>query len=417
MSLPSAMGTTSTRRHRKFGINRRTFAILILASGLFAIAGSASAVIIVNAGHDSQLKTNSSDASSVWTTPANESNAPVVVVSGGASSGSGNFNDISCFSSSNCVAVGGDNNLEGLAAFSSDGGSSWTEGVVASGLQDLNAVDCQSANSCVAVGVAGTSTTSNDGATWKPRDIPTENTTLLGVSCATASTCVAVGVSPGNAGPYFGQLLLSTNGGNSWTVPTLPSNLGALGSVDCPSATFCVAVGDQILVSVDGGTSWSPRFVNGGTGALRSVSCNSTSSCVAIGPNPEGVSNANAGAFEIVSNDEGATWNPVSTPKGSSTIATVQCFGGDQCIAGGSAQSATSTAQMFQSSNDGTTWDSQPLTTGLQAIGSISCPSTFVCVFTGRGGANAIVDGLRNGTQSATSSVTSVVTAQNASAQ
>ncbi|MGA2295206.1 MAG: hypothetical protein ABSG24_08300, partial [Acidimicrobiales bacterium] len=83
------------------------------------------------------------------------------------------------------------------------------------------------------------------------------------MSCPNASACVSVGVSPGNDGPYGGQLLFSSDGGVTWTVPTLPNDVGALGSVDCPSSTFCVAVGAQILVSNDGGQTWSPQFVDG----------------------------------------------------------------------------------------------------------------------------------------------------------
>jgi hypothetical protein len=53
----------------------------------------------------------------------------------------------------------------------------------------------------------------------------------------------------------------------------------------------------------------------------------------------------------------------------------------------------------------------------LSSIGSMSCPSASICVFTGREGTNAIVSGVNGGTQSATSSVTSVVTVQNGGAQ
>ncbi len=410
---------TSKRRLRiaKAIESRRVLMAVLACVGVLAIAGTSTAVVISSSNKSSHLGSNSSTATAAWTTPGNELNAPSVVIAGGAFSGSGNLNDISCPTTTNCVAVGGDNNLAGLAAVSSDGGSTWTESDVATGVPQLNAVDCPIATECVAVGVAQSSTSSDGGVTWQAHHIPTPNTTLLGVSCATTSTCVAVGVSPGNAGPYFGQLLLSTDGGVSWSVPSLPTNVGALGSVDCPSPTFCVAVGDQILVSSDGGQTWNARFVNGGTGVLRSVSCSSSNDCVALGPNPAGVNDATSGAFEITSSDGGVTWNPVSTPIGSSTLSTLQCFGEGDCIAGGPALSASSPAIVFQSSNGGASWSSQTLTSGLTAVGSFSCPSVSVCVFTGKEAAESIVGGLNNGVQGATSVISSIVALQNGGAQ
>ncbi len=418
MTAPGRKSITHSfvRRLRLDFQKRRLLAVTVAGACILVAASSASALVSSNPSRGSLVERNAATSATTWTTPSNEANPPDVPIAGGAASGNGNFNAVSCVISNHCVAVGGDNNLNGLAAASNDGGSTWSESTVASGLPDLNAVDCASATRCVAVGVAGTSTSSDGGATWQAHTIPSTNTTLLGVSCATTSTCVAVGVSPGNAGPDFGQLLLTMNGGTSWTVPTLPTSVGALGSVDCPSATLCVAVGDQILVSLDGGQTWSKRFVNGGTGALRSVSCASPTVCVALGPNPEGAINAQNGAFAIVSTDGGATWVPVATPAGSSTLSTILCFGGTDCVASGPSLSGTSSPPFFLSSNSGATWSAVSLANGLTAVTSLSCSSTTTCVFTGREGETPIAGGLVGGAQGPTVSVAPVVASQNASA-
>jgi photosystem II stability/assembly factor-like uncharacterized protein len=251
------------RLHRVVG-SVAAGALLIVAVGSIATAVS------FTSGPTHSPSTTSSYMAH-WTVPSNELNTPDVPTPGGASIGAGGFNSVSCTTAKICVAVGGDSTLLGVVATSSNGGSSWTPGTLDSGEPEMNSVDCWNSSDCVAVGQGATLTTTSGGTSWTSRTVPTANTTLLGVSCASSSTCVSVGVTPGNAGPYGGQVLMSSDGGATWLAPTLPPNVGALGSVACPSATFCVAVGAQILVSTDNGQTWTPRYVVGGTGILRSV--------------------------------------------------------------------------------------------------------------------------------------------------
>jgi photosystem II stability/assembly factor-like uncharacterized protein len=212
---------------------------------------------------------------------------------------------------------------------------------------------------------------------------------LLGVSCPSASTCVGVGVSPGNDGPYGGQLLISSDGGATWSVPTLPNDVGALGSVDCPSSTFCVAVGAQILVSDDGGHTWSAQFVNGGTGILRSVSCSSATDCVAIGANPLGATDAQTAAFGINTTDGGTTWGPITMPASSWSVDAISCSNGVDCTVGGLSVSG-STAPAWASTDGGITWSSVSSLSGVSAIGALSCQSASQCVIVGLQGSQPV---------------------------
>jgi photosystem II stability/assembly factor-like uncharacterized protein len=233
------------------------------------------------------------------------------------------------------------------------------------------------------------------------------------VSCPSASTCVSVGVSPGNDGPYGGQLLFSSDGGATWTVPTLPNDVGALGSVDCPSATFCVAVGAQIVVSNDGGQSWSQQFVNGGTGVLRSVSCSSASNCVAIGANPLGATVPASAAFEVVTTDGGTTWKSVATPSGSWSLSAISCSNGVDCTVGG-LSFGSDPAPAWSSTDGGMTWSGENLTSGVSAISSLTCQSASSCVLVGLHGSQPISGSSQSGSQWSFSPVSSVIGAQSA---
>jgi photosystem II stability/assembly factor-like uncharacterized protein len=366
------------------------------------------------ASYSKPLSNVSSRASltlSTWTTPGNEMDAPIVPTPGGAVLGTGAFNAISCITSTDCVAVGGDNNLDAVAAFSSDGGTSWSESTVPSGLPQLNALDCSNDSNCVAVGEGDVATSTDGGVTWISHTIPTANTTLLGVSCSTSSTCVSVGVSPGNNGPYSGQLLYSSNAGDTWSVPELPAYVGALGSVDCPSSTFCVAVGASILESNDGGQTWTASFVNGGTGVLRTVSCASTLDCVGIGSNPMGITNSSAQAYEILTTDGGSSWTSVNTPVSSYLLNTISCSGGDDCtVSGPSAHGGA--APLWNSSDGGATWTSQDPPAGVTAVGGLACTGNSGCAFVGWRGTDPVSGDSTTASSTDVSSVLNEVTTE-----
>ena len=346
-----------------------------------------------------------------WLVPHDQSGAPVVTSAEG-SSGAGLFG-ISCSSATECVAVGSDGDQGGVASTSTDGGTTWTQGALASGEPVLFAVDCPSTANCVAVGQGASARSTDGGATWTSSTLPTSNTTLLGVDCPNATLCVSVGVSPGNAGPYEGQLLVSSNGGTTWTVPSLPAAFGALGSIACPSATFCVSVGASILVSNDGGQTWSPRTVNGGTGVLRSVSCESATTCVAIGANPAVAQSPNAAAYEVETTDGGATWTSVTTPHGSATLSQVSCSS-SACQAAGSAYNGAA-APMLLTSNGGAQWTADAsVASSLTAVNAISCYSGTSCVFVGVGanGTTPVAVSTTNGKASSSDSVRATVRSQ-----
>lgn len=368
-------------------------AVLATALGLTALS-----VVAVGAVNYKPVAARSNSRHSTtarhWLIPHDQVGAPVVQSPAGLLGSS--YLGVSCSSAQECVAVGSNGN-GGSVSTTNNGGATWTPGTLASGEPVLESVNCVSLSQCVAVGQGVSVRTNDGGATWTSSSLPTSNTTLLGVDCPNSALCVSVGVTPGNAGPFLGQLLISSNGGATWSVPSLPPAFGALGSVSCPTATFCVSVGASILVTNDGGRTWSQRTVNGGTAALRSVSCQSATVCVAVGGNPAIAQIPTASAFAVTTTDGGATWTSIAMPPGTATLSQVSCSS-SACQAAGSAYNGAA-APMLTTSDGGTQWTANSsLASSLSAVNAISCISGTSCVFVGANGTKSVTVATVNGT-------------------
>ena len=314
-----------------------------------------------------------------------QSHAPAIPTGGGGQPGYGNFNAVACADATHCLAVGTDDQGNGVASFSADGGTSWDSSSLPNGVPVLDAVSCSDSAHCVAVGQGAIVVTTDQGANWALEALPTANTTLIGADCPSTSLCVATGVIDNPTGPFGAAVMRSTDGGSSWQEASLPPGTLGIGDVACPSSTDCIAVGASLLVSHDGGATWAATTVPGGTGPLRTVSCASTTSCIAIGDNAQGLSDPNAGASAIESTDGGNTWTSVSFPAGTATLDQVSCDTATQCVAGGLSPTAGGSAPLFQSNDGGTTWTkavSPP--NPISEIAGISCPALNQCAVVGR---------------------------------
>jgi len=402
-------------KSRPSPFRRRTVVLTLAALSSTLVVGVAGGLIVATSHSTPRLGQRSASTTTTtlapWSVPANEADAPVVLAPGGASGGVGNYNAVDCVSASECVAVGGNGSLHGVAGYLASTDKSWSSGRLARGLPNLEALNCPSANNCVAVGAGAVAVSHDGGSSWIARSVPTTNTTLLGVSCASVNDCVSVGVSPDATGPYQGQLLVSSDGGNTWNVPTVPASLGPLGSVDCPSSTFCVAVGASIVVTDNGGATWTNRAVNGGTGALRFVSCTSSSVCVAIGANPAGAQDPSASAFAVVTTDRGGTWNSVAMPPGTADVYALTCTP-TRCYASGESTTGNS-AVVAVSGDGGSSWSvDSTLKPSLDEISAVSCSSATDCLFIGKSGKSPSTVASSNGVASTGYSVPAPVRAE-----
>jgi len=176
--------------------------------------------------------------------------------------------DVSCTSSTSCMAVGqyqsGGSTLTLAEQYN---GTEWkiipTPNMGGVALNTLSAISCTTSNACTAVGRYGGFATKPlverwNGTSWTIQSTPVlgETSQLSGVSCTSSTACTAVG----SYASLSQTPVAMTWNGSTWTTqavatPTLPANSylkGSLSGVSCLSATVCTAVG-------------SYRFVTGGT--------------------------------------------------------------------------------------------------------------------------------------------------------
>ena len=169
----------------------------------------------------------------------------------------GPFADVSC-PSSTCMAVGSQQSYPPLsivggtyaAQWNANTGWSNTSSVSPSSTSTLVGVSCVSSSQCTAVGANNNGTTplieTWNGTAWSVATAPSASGYLSEVSCVTATSCMTVGVSSGTA---FAEQW----DGTSWSiVPTanLPgATSSALSDISCPSASDCMAVGNEVTAA------------------------------------------------------------------------------------------------------------------------------------------------------------------------
>jgi hypothetical protein len=208
---------------------------------------------------------------------------------------------VSCWTATNCTAVGSGDTLRVLVERWN--GSVWT---ITNGLADtskhLLAVSCAAAASCIAVGSNGAAPFARhwNGTTWSTVATPTpsgsSSSTLNGVSCTSPTNCAAVGSSAVSGGHHT---LVEHWNGTAWSIQSAPTPAGAvadLEAVSCATSSNCVAVGGQhptgsnpsgTLVEHWDGAAWtivpSPNRAGTNFDILLGVSCAASTNCKAVG--------------------------------------------------------------------------------------------------------------------------------------
>ena len=250
--------------------------------------------------------------------------------------------DISCPSTSLCVAVGGGNTLAGSADPTGPAGN-WSViypgGAGPPNQSGIKGVSCPSPQLCVVVSSEGfvlTSTNPTGGiGAWNVADLNPSGprTHLYGISCPSPAFCVA---SAGGA-----RILTSTNptgGAGSWTMTQLPGPLELRG-VSCVSPSFCVAVGDdgeniapgpadrgEILTSTNPlGGVWQQVEAPGTPGNLFGVSCPLPALCV--------TGNALGNLLVSTSPTGPATSWPATPGGGAVQLTAAECPSVTRCVA------------------------------------------------------------------------------------
>jgi hypothetical protein len=278
------------------------------------------------------------------------------------------LNGVSCASPVFCVAVGTYNAHDWLLAFAEVwNGTAWSSEslpvlvTAPENMYWLNGVTCLSSKNCIAVGGDSSGDTGTGGAysenwngkAWTPETAPglyagDDYGEFLAVSCVSATDCIGVGTDNGLSST---PAIADKWNGSSWVAeePVSPNLYDSLSGVSCLPSGGCVAVGVEgdgyeipLVETLNATGKWTvianpPATAFGSS--LSAVSCTSTANCVAVGAYPAGTIERPYG--ESLS---GNTWTvehpatPAGTPDG--YLSAIVCSSSG-CEAVGSANGVT----------------------------------------------------------------------------
>jgi hypothetical protein len=292
-----------------------------------------------------------------------------------ASSG-GSLDNVSCPTSTMCMAVRGDGAIEREHA------RVWSTSRPAHSHQTFRSVSCVSPTWCMAVGFNGerlkSVTAMWNGREWRtlPRSVaePSE-LELTGVSCTSRTFCLAIDEASGQIDED--SRWAQRWNGHRWRPARRPANKGrtVLTRVSCASRHFCVVVGykqnyrvrSAIVTQVWRGSHWRPEAVVRITtrGAidpqLASVSCVSDRFCLADGSYSQGP--------DFAERWNGRQWTSIQPPIGESA-GEVSCESRTRCMA--LTSNFESQIDLEASSWNGTSWIPRPVP-GPADLGDVSC--------------------------------------------
>jgi photosystem II stability/assembly factor-like uncharacterized protein len=252
--------------------------------------------------------------------------------------GIGALSDISCPTTSYCMAVGlSTANSSAVAVATRNAGRIWRRVPLPKGEEDLSLVTCTSSAKCVAEGTMEATvgepsagerlsiiTTADGGSIWRHSSLSTAGSAPVGIpyfsglTCPTRTSCLLVGdATPGDGSPS-GLIYSSIDDGDSWALRMVPPGTTFLNAVSCASATQCAVVGGgiearggsdrDILTTRDGGQSWTSQVVPTSAVGLEGVSCPALTSCVAVGFGFTASDPDAEPAVVVVSRNGGTTW-------------------------------------------------------------------------------------------------------------
>jgi hypothetical protein len=206
---------------------------------------------------------------------------------------------------------------------------------------------------------------------------------LFSVSCPTMSFCLAVGSHSGPAGRR--HTLAEEWNGKSWRVLANPPGV-ALGSVSCTSVTFCGALGGPLgsaeFLTWNGHVWRSHRWPQATTSG---ISCYDRFYCVVIREYGE------IEAWNGVRWHGAAGTRPCSAgPANGCALLDVSCASATECMAIGSAVTASNATESWAALYDGHQWTaSVPPDTPLD---SVACSRQGLCMTTGTSAGGYIAD-------------------------
>ncbi len=308
---------------------------------------------------------------------------------------------VSCIQPKDCIAVGGNWNLDlhtRVTLAERWDGKAWTvlptpnppglnEGWKHQWYAVLSGVSCVSASNCIAVGRYRDAEEAVkplaerwDGGEWTITTASLPSAAAAGqleaVSCISGTACTAVGYFENVSGTV--ETLAERWDGSEWSIEPTPSPGEALGSrllgVSCPTITACTAVGfnhgldeETTLAEHWNGDEWLVQATAdpGGmqpSNRLSGVSCSSSAACTAVGRH-EYKLGAQFLLAPLAERWEGSNWSTQTTPEPVTSeqggLSSVWCVSSSSCTAVGDyreIEGADSSAEVLGERWDGTTW-------------------------------------------------------------
>jgi hypothetical protein len=315
------------------------------------------------------------------------------------------FEDVSCPSSTVCIAAGQD-------AYTGRGfgqlwnGSEWKSVIKDSAVVPYGAT-CSSAVSCEVVGTTNLVNGAPVAERWyedevlhkwhlSAQNVPSpagsSGVVLQEVSCTSASACTAVG------GYYNGSrrvTLAERWNGSEWTIQSTPNPASGnteLRGISCASSTSCKAVGtrgSEAVTASWNGSEWTLSLPSlEGEARLEDISCASSTSCMAVG-------RRGSEALTLVWN--GTSWSVKSAPtpsgaKGNVELRGVVCLSSSSCTAVGSYVSASKVGLPTEEKTLAESWNGSEWTIkgsanmegkSFNRLNAIACSTSIACAAVG----------------------------------
>lgn len=246
------------------------------------------------------------------------------------------YQSVSCPTPTYCITWGNPPFGGSVWSVSTDRGASWRAATAdvehspsGSSGPEYNSVSCWDSSHCLAVGLSPPMQTSDGGQHWSEvRGLPREppGSLEMTVYCPYTRRCLILGMR--NAKGRAAPLVLATHdGGERWANAEVPPGISELTTVACTGPQDCIGVGStgpeaamSILSSTDGGMSWQ-RLAAPGPALQASpsyIACAGKSACVLFALSVPAPSKAGPDQTKIegfVTSDNGRMWEKSKFPK------------------------------------------------------------------------------------------------------
>ncbi len=322
--------------------------------------------------------------------------------------------DLACVSDLNCYIVGQEYGNQGVIYYTSNGGQTFVQLGIPSGVSIVNSISCYSSTNCIAVGSGssiGVAMVTSNGTTFSAVGLPANTGVLNSISCPEIGSCIAVG---SDSTSSQGLSLATTDAGTSWSVDSvasasgfssvscvintqncqiggwssatgviydtgnlgvsdnseaLPGSISSINSISCPSSSDCLAVSSngEILLTSSFGSTWNLDTANlTDEAGYFGVSCASVTTCYLVGENSLGLfEGAYTGNF-------GVTWSGFTIDNSTDYLA-IDCINSFDCLASGQNSLGGFIAY---TTNGGISFSQATLSGNVEEITSISCASS-----------------------------------------